>query len=174
MPKEKQQTEVPVDTCGICRNTVEQEDKAMQCDMCEQWEHVMYVRVPDRVEDSLYEALTKCRSKAIMFCCVSCRKGVSLIKRMNKLETECALISEQQLASTHKHDEAQETLKQLRLDSKRERDELLAELMGMRRMLGALIHKAKSDKSPGADNVVRDDLSSRVSDESENNNESDS
>ena len=40
-------------------------------------------------------------------------------------------------------------------------------------MLGALIHKANSDKSPGADNMVRDDLSSRVSDESESNSESD-
>ena len=167
-PKEKQQTEVPVDTCGICGKAVEQEHKAMQCDMCEQWEHMMCVRVPDQVEDSLYEALTKCCSKAIMFCCVSCRKGGSLFKHMNKLQTECALINKQGLASTREREETQEALKQLRVDSKRERDELLAELKEMRHMLGASIHKAKGDKSPGVDNVVRDDLSSRISNESEN------
>ena len=40
-------------------------------------------------------------------------------------------------------------------------------------MLGASIHKAKSDKSPGADNIIRDNLLSRVSDKSKNNSESD-
>ena len=39
---------------------------------------------------------------------------------MNKLETEYALISKQRLASACERDEAQEALKQLRLDSKRE------------------------------------------------------
>ena len=91
----------------------------MQCDMCEKWEHVTCVRVLDRMDIILYEALTKCCSKAIMYCCTSCRKGGSLIKYMNNLKSKCALISEQRLASAHERDEALEALRQLRIDSKR-------------------------------------------------------
>lgn len=76
-PKEKQQAEVPLDACGICGKAVEQEHKAMQCDMCKQWEHMMCVRVPGQVKDSLYEALIVSQ-KAIMYCCILCRKGGSL------------------------------------------------------------------------------------------------
>ena len=171
-PKEKRRTEVPADTCGICGDEVGQEQKAMQCDMCETWEHVTCVRVPDRVDDILYEAITKCRSKAIVYCCISCRKGGSLIKRMNKLESECALISEQRLASARERDEAQGALRQLRIDSKREREELLAEVRELRLTLSASNKKTPTDQSLGAGNRSREQMLStvQVSEEAENNN----
>ena len=171
-PKEKRRTEVPADTCGICGDEVGQEQKAMQCDMCETWEHVTCVRVPDRVDDILYEAITKCRSKAIVYCCISCRKGGSLIKRMNKLESECALISEQRLASARECDEAQGALRQLRIDSKKEREELLAEVRELRLTLSTLNKKTPTDQSLGAGNRAREQMLStvQVSEESENNN----
>ena len=127
-PKVKQTAGAPEDVCGRCGMEVEQEHKAMQCDMCDTWEHVTCVRIPDRLDDDLYQALMKCRSKAVLYCCVSCRKGGSLIKRMNKLEIEYALLSEQRLASTRERDVARQALEQLRIDSNREREELLSEL----------------------------------------------
>ena len=66
--KDKQRTaEVPKDTCVICGNEVGQENRR-PCSMTSaKWEHVTCVRIPDRMDDTLYEALTKCRSKAIMY-----------------------------------------------------------------------------------------------------------
>ena len=170
-PREKQTIGAPEDVCGICGMEVEQEQKAMQCDMCETWEHVACVRVPDRLDDNLYQALTKCRSKAILYCCVSCRKGGSLSKRMNKLETECALLSEQRLASTCECDVAQEALEQLRIDSDREREELLSELNKWRRTPSALIKSDRSrkieHKSLTSSRNVEEDTSSRGGDSEE-------
>lgn len=144
-PKEKQTASVPEDVCGICGMEVEQEHKAMQCDVCEMWEHMTCVRVPDKLDDNLYHTLTKSRSKAILYCCVSCRKRSSLIKCTNKLETERALLSEQRLASTYEHDVTQQALEQLHIDSSREHKELLSKLNKSRCTSSA---SNKSDTSP--------------------------
>ena len=100
----------------------------MKCDLCDTWEHMICTRVPDRLDEALYEAVTQCHSKAILYCCYKCRKRGSLIKRINKLESECASLSKQQLASSRDRNKVQEVLEQLCLESQREREGLLAEL----------------------------------------------
>ena len=86
----------------------------------------------------------------------------SLIKCMNKVD-QVHTIKWTLDGCQHLEHETQETLKQLCIYSKRVWDGLLVELKEMRcPYFGTLIHKAKSEKSPGANNLVREDSSGRV------------
>ena len=38
---------------------------AMQCDLCESWEHVRCLRGSDKLDDVLYDALSNSRSKEL-------------------------------------------------------------------------------------------------------------
>ena len=57
-------TDATKDVCETCGLEVEAHQAAMECDICEKWEHVEYVRRPDRIESSLYAALMASPSKA--------------------------------------------------------------------------------------------------------------
>ena len=74
--------------------------------------------------------------------------------------------------SVHERDEVQGVLRQLRVDSKREREELLAEVRELRLTLSASNKKTVTDQSLGAGNCAREQMLStvQVSEESENNN----
>ena len=66
------QADVNKDTCETCGKGVESEQPALECDVCERWEHVKFVRQPDRIEERLYTALITNPSKALLFCCTTC------------------------------------------------------------------------------------------------------
>lgn len=63
--------------------------------------------------------------------------AISLIKHINKIESECASLSKQQLASSHDCNKAQEALDQLHTESQWEQQELLAELSELRHAISA-------------------------------------
>ena len=79
-----------MDPYVICKREVEPDHQAIECDYCEEWEHVECVKECDRPSEELYQALVKCRStKTIQFVCSRCRKKESVMKRM--LEKDCEL-----------------------------------------------------------------------------------
>ena len=62
-----------MDVCVSCKKEVTAEDKAMECDLCDKWEHVGCLRHSDKLTDELYDPLTKRQSKAILHVCSQCR-----------------------------------------------------------------------------------------------------
>ena len=83
-----------MDLCATCKNVVEVEHRAMECDLCEQWEHLCCVKGCDRPSDESYEALMKSRgSKAIQYMCTRCRKKGSVSKRILEKELELTRVS---------------------------------------------------------------------------------
>ena len=46
--------------------------EAMQCDLCESWEHVIYLRGLDKLDDVLYDALSISHNKALLYVCMKC------------------------------------------------------------------------------------------------------
>ena len=62
-----------------CKNNVEVEDKAILCDLCEQWEHVACIKQSDRPSEALHEAMVSCRSKALLFSYQYCmpKRGIN-------------------------------------------------------------------------------------------------
>lgn len=87
------------DACGTCGRQVEPEQPALECDVCETWEHVECMRRPDRIEERLYTVLTTHPSKALLFCCTTCRRKGCIVKQLYKLQSELAVAHEQRLAS---------------------------------------------------------------------------
>ena len=65
------QAEGNSDTYGTCGHEVEPEQPALECDICERWEHVECVRRPDKIDERLYLALMANPSKALLFCCTT-------------------------------------------------------------------------------------------------------
>ena len=71
-----------MDPCVICNNEVGNADKAMECSICERWEHITCVKRRDRPDDELYEAMVRClTSRSILYVCSPCRKMGSIAKR---------------------------------------------------------------------------------------------
>ena len=85
--------------CVSCKKDVAVEDKAILCDLCEEWEHVACVRQSDRPSEALYEAMVSCCTKALVFSCTACRKEGSIVKRLLKHELESARAEDERLAS---------------------------------------------------------------------------
>ena len=56
-----------------CTKPTQADDKAMACDVCDNWEHVGCLRRCDKLSDELSEALQLCRSRALMYVCTRCR-----------------------------------------------------------------------------------------------------
>ena len=107
--------------CSSCKKEVTEEDKAMQCDLCESWEHVSCLRGPDKLDDVLYDALTNSRSKALLYVYTRCRAKGSLSQCLFKLELENALLSDERLASVQLLHETTLVLKKLRVDYEEEK-----------------------------------------------------
>ena len=80
----------------------------IECDYCEEWEHVKCVKECSRPSEQLYQALVRCRSiKSTQFVCSHCRKKGSVMKRMlekdcelTRVSSELARATDEKLAST--------------------------------------------------------------------------
>ena len=99
-----------MEQCVVCKKVVEEEENALECDLCDQWEHVSCIRPVDRPTESLYRALIESTSKAIVYVCSQCRKRGSVAKRLCKYEYESERACEERLASARALDEAREQL----------------------------------------------------------------
>ena len=107
------------DTCGTCGKEVEPEQPAMECNVCEKWEHVGCLRRQDRIETELYEALITNQSKALLYCCTTCQRKGCIVKQMYKLQAELTVANEQRLASARAVDEARDLIAVLKADKAR-------------------------------------------------------
>lgn len=95
-----------MDLCVTCNEEVESSHPAMECNICEKWEHMACVKERDRPDDALYGALVKCpTSRSILYVCSPCRKLGSIAKRFACHELELARVtndlSRERLASAH-------------------------------------------------------------------------
>ena len=77
-------TDATKEVCETCGLEVEAHQAAIECDICEKWAHVECVRRPDRIESSLYAALMANPSKALLYCCTTCRCKGSIVKQLYK------------------------------------------------------------------------------------------
>jgi len=91
----------------ICNKDVGNTDKAFQCEVCEDWEHVDCIRECERPDSTLYEALVRCHTECLSFICIRCRKKGSLVKQFMKCEYELAQARYEQLASARLLDESE-------------------------------------------------------------------
>ena len=71
-----------VSKCSTCGEDVRSDDKALLCDICETWEHQLCVYEKERLSDELYQSVTACSSKSIMYVCTPCRNKGSLSMRL--------------------------------------------------------------------------------------------
>lgn len=108
-----------MDTCTTCKKEVSSEHQAMECDFCDSWEHVTCVRESDRVDQELYHALMKSRSKNILYICSRCRKLGSIAKRICKLEADCERLTSERLASARVADDREELIRTLRTENEK-------------------------------------------------------
>ena len=117
--------------CVLCKVDVGDTDKALQCELCENWEHVDCIRECERPDGTLYEALVRCHTKCLSFVCTRCRKKGSLIKQFMKCEYELAHVQDERLASARLIEQAEaraRTSEQALATLKQERDALQAEV----------------------------------------------
>jgi len=76
-PSENEQ-ELNGDTCVTCKREVKQDDRALHCDLCKVWEHLICIKVCDRPTNESYIALTQSLYRSLIFACMKCRhKGTS-------------------------------------------------------------------------------------------------
>ena len=87
--------------CVSCKKDVEDEESAIECDLCDKWEHILCVRSAERPTESMYQALMANRSKAILYICTQCRKRGSISKRPCKHDMEYECACGERLASAH-------------------------------------------------------------------------
>jgi len=102
--------------CSSCKKEVTEDDKAMQCDLCESWEHVSCLRGPDKLDNALYDVLTNSCSKALLYVCTRCRVKGSLSQRLFKLELENEHLNDERLASAQSLHDTTLVLEKLRAE----------------------------------------------------------
>jgi len=110
--------------CSSCKEEVNEDDKAMQCDLCESWEYVRCLRGPDKLDNTLHEALTNSRSKALLYVCSICRARGSICQRLFKLELENECLCEERLASAQSLCDAKVLLEKLRVENEADKTHL--------------------------------------------------
>jgi len=71
-----------VSPCSTCQAEVEDQDAALLCEICEQWEHIECIRVCDRPSLELYTLLSVTPSKALVFMCTACRRKGTLARQL--------------------------------------------------------------------------------------------
>ena len=89
------------DKCATCQKPVEDAEKAMECDFCDQWEHLDCVRQRERPTEGLYQELMHCHLKPILYVCSCCRRKGPVPQRIYQLEKELARVDESRSASAH-------------------------------------------------------------------------
>ena len=107
-----------INPCSVCNEEVHNEDKALNCNVCDTWEHQDCIRQADRLSEELYQSITLCNSKSILFVCTACRQKGSLGKRLLKYELESARANKQLLASKRLLKEQQRTIEHFLLEDK--------------------------------------------------------
>ena len=111
-----------MDSCVTCNEEVGNSHKAMECNICERWEHIDCVKERDRLDEQLYEALVRCpTSRSILYVCSPCRKKGSIAKKFacNELELACVTgdlsrVTDKRLASAHQIESQSNELARLR------------------------------------------------------------
>ena len=120
--------------CVTCREEVNSDDKAILCDLCDSWEHVVCIRKSERPSEALYEAMVSCRSKAIVFACTSCQKRGSIVKRLMQYEYESARAEDERLASARLLEERDRSVASLQAEIQKlrvEKDNMNERLLTM-------------------------------------------
>jgi len=167
--------------CSTCGRTIGNDDKALWCDLCETWEHQWCVCEAERLNDELYECISTCSSKNILYVCTPCRNKGSLSTRLMKLELECARANEQWLASERLLEEWQLSVNNLLVDKQeliQEKNRLLAQLSDVKKLLlttDMIRHVKKTEHLESADvntplatsPILTEDASSELSHEEE-------
>ena len=64
--------------CVVCKGDVGDKERALQCEMCEDWEHVDCIKECEHPNGALYDALVRCPTKCLSFICTHCCKKGSL------------------------------------------------------------------------------------------------
>ena len=117
--------------CVICKRDVGDADKAFQCELCDNWEHVDCIRGCERPDGTLYEVLVRYRTKCVSFICTYCHKKGSLSKQFMKCEHEIAHAHDERLASERLLEQSEarvQASEQTIIDLKQECDALQAEV----------------------------------------------
>jgi len=73
------------DQCITCEVDVKNEDQALQCDLCEGWEHIR-LRLCDRPSQACYDALTQTPCKSLLFTCSWCKRKGTLARHLMHAE----------------------------------------------------------------------------------------
>ena len=106
----------------MCNNEVGNADKAMECSICERWEHMACVKRCDWLDDELYEAMVRCpTSRSILYVCSPCRKMESIAKRfgcndleLSRVKSELSRATDKQLARARQIESQANNIEQLR------------------------------------------------------------
>jgi len=129
----------------VCKKDVGEEEKALECDLCDQWEHVSCIRVTDRSDETMYQALMESTSKANLYVSSQCQKRGSVAKRLCKYELESEHACKEPLASVHMLDEAYEQLQRAEVHYKEERSHMQQEITKLHELLRTLGTTVKAE-----------------------------
>ena len=66
---EDEEIESKLDLCSMCQEEVEEGHEALQCDICERWEHCLCIKVYHRPTTECYNVLCASPTKALVFMC---------------------------------------------------------------------------------------------------------
>ena len=116
-----------MDLCVTCNNEVGNADKAMECSICERWEHITCVKRRDRPDDEIYEAMVRCpTSRSILYVCSPCRKMGSIAKRfacndleLSRVKSELSRATDERLASARQIESQANEIERLRAELSR-------------------------------------------------------
>lgn len=97
-----------------CNAEVEENHRALRCDICNHWEHVGCVRQADRLSEALYTAVTECYSQLLLYVFSRCWRQGPVPKRLLQLKLEHARANDEQLASARQLEEKERTIAELR------------------------------------------------------------
>ena len=98
-----------MDPCVTCNVEVEENHRALRCDICNQWEHVGCVRP----SEALYTAVTECYTQSLLYVCSRCQRQGPLPKQLLQLELERARANDERLVSAHQLEEKEATIAEL-------------------------------------------------------------
>ena len=116
--------------CVLCKVHVGNTNKALQCKLYENWEHVDCVRECEGPDSTLYEALVRYHTMFVI-CMHPLPKKGSLIKQFMTCEYELAHTQHERLASAHLLEQAEAHVRaseQVLADLKQECDALQTEV----------------------------------------------
>ena len=74
------------DLCTTCQEEIDDDQEAIQCDICERWEHRLCIKACHRPTTEFYKVLCASPSKAIVFTCSQCRRKGALARRLQQSE----------------------------------------------------------------------------------------